>query len=187
MKMWTLSLMAVIGMMSSVAMADIDYGLEVGIRQQSGDVDSSSASAKSQMGLQFGATAHFPISGALHVRTGMLYTQRPLISENDTTGEEAKITMNYLDVPLALMYKFEESAGVFAGVSFALNLDSSCDAAGCKVQDVQSPLIPILIGASFKFAPNLGGTLYYETASGDAAEGLKNYRAVGANLMITFD
>ena len=185
MKKLALTVMAALGMMSSVAMADIDYGLEVGIRQQSGEVDSDLASVKSQMGFQFGATAHFPISGAWHMRTGLLYTQRPVVVESDATGDENKISMNYLDVPVALMYKFEEYAGVFAGVSLGLNLDS--DAEVGKVNDVKSPLTPIIFGASFKFAPQLGATLYYETASGDAADGLKNYRAVGANLQITFD
>lgn len=170
---------ASIAMGSSLALADVDYGLEVGIRQQSGDVNTPNT-AKSKMGLQFGATAHFPIAGALHLRTGMLYTQRPLISQSGTV--ETDINMNYLDIPLALMYKFEEYAGVFAGVSLAMNLDKSAG-----ITDVKSPLIPILLGFSFKFAPNLGGTLYYESASGEAASGLKDYRAVGANLMITFD
>lgn len=185
MKKLALTMMAALGVLSSPAMADIDYGLEVGIRQQSGEVDSNLMSVKSQMGFQFGATAHFPISGPLHLRTGMLYTQRPVIVETDASGAENKVSMNYLDVPVALMYKFEEYAGVFAGISLGLNLDS--DAEVGKVNDVKSPLTPFIIGASFKFAPQLGATLYYETASGDAADGLKNYRAVGANLMITFD
>lgn len=180
MKKLTLALMAVLGLSASTALADIDYGLEVGIRQQSGDVDG--ISTKSQMGMQFGATAHFPISGPLHLRTGMLYTQRPLVLEQ---SPDNKVTMNYLDVPVALMYKFEEYAGVFAGISLGLNLDKNADAG--TVTDVKSPLIPFLIGASFKFAPNLGATLYYESASGEAAKNLKDYRAVGANLMITFD
>ncbi len=182
MKKLALSLLAVVGMMSSVALADIDYGLEVGIRQQSGDVDNTSTD--SQMGMQFGATAHFPISGPWHLRTGMLYTQRPLVVKNDLLGDN-KVTMNYLDIPVAIMYKFEEYAGVFAGVSLGMNLDKKADIG--NVNDVKSPLVPLLIGASFKFAPNLGATIYYESASGEAAENLKNYRAVGANLMITFD
>ena len=163
------------------AWADLDYGVEVGIRQQSGDVDGG-ASTKSQMGMQFGATAHFPLSGPLHLRTGMLYTQRPLVIEQNPDN---KISMNYLDIPLALMYKFEEYAGVYAGVSLGLNLDKSADQG--SIQDVKSPFVPLLIGASFKFAPEFGVAIYYESASGDVAKGLKDYRAVGANLMITFD
>lgn len=171
----------------SLAHADIDYGLEVGIRQQGGEVDVATSSAKSQMGFQFGGFVHFPIQGALHLRTGMLYTQRPLVSKDDTSGAETKVSMNYLDVPVALMYKFEEYAGVYAGLNLGMNIDSSCDSAGCKVNDIKSPLMPLIFGATFKFAPNLGAHLYFESAGGDVAQGLKNYRAVGANLMITFD
>ncbi len=182
MKKLALVAVAALGMMASPAFADIDYGLEVGVRQQSGDVDGT-ASTKSQMGMQFGAYVHAPISGPLHLRTGMLYTQRPLVIEGTP---DTKVSMNYLDVPVALMYKFEEYAGVYAGVALGLNLDKSADN-GMTVTDVKSPLIPFLFGASFKFAENLGANIYYESASGDAAQGLKNYRAVGANLQITFD
>jgi hypothetical protein len=178
----------VLTLLSSSAFADYDFGLEVGVRQQSGEVDSSTASAKSQMGLQFGGFVVIPIANAWHVRTGMLYTQRPLKVESDLTGDETKITMSYLDVPVALMYKFEEYAGIFVGTSLGFNIDSSSDDKSVlKVEDVTSPLIPMLFGASFKFAPDLGVTLYFETSSGDVAKGLKNYRAVGANLQITFD
>lgn len=180
MKNWALVLAATIGIFTSAAFAEIDYGMEVGIRQQSGDVDSGST--KSQMGMQFGVSAHMPISGPWHLRTGMLYTQRPLTVEGTPDN---KVTMNYLDVPVALMYKFEEYAGVFGGISLGLNLDKNADVG--TVTKVKSPLMPILIGTSFKFAPNLGATLYYESAGGEVAQGLKDYRAVGANLMITFD
>ncbi|MNJ93402.1 hypothetical protein D3C87_110820 [compost metagenome] len=179
--------LAVTAMSASVAMADIDYGLEVGIRQQAGEVDAAGYSAKSQMGMQFGGFAHIPMTGALHLRTGMLYTQRPLVVETDATGTEDKVTMNYLDVPVALMYKFEEYAGIYAGVSLGLNIDSSGEVGGTKVKDAKSMLMPLIFGAAFKFAPNFGANIYFESASGEAADGLENYRAVGANLMITFD
>lgn len=184
MKKLALSFVVALGMMSSLAMAENDYGLEVGVRQQSGDVDGG-GSTKSQMGMQFGATAHFPVSGPLHLRTGMLYTQRSLAVEGTPDN---KVSMNYLDVPLALLYKFEEYAGFFVGVSLGLNLDKSSDVG--TVTDVKSPLMPLLLGVTFKFAPDLGATLYYESASGEVAKvgtSLKDYRAVGANLMITFD
>ncbi|MGZ3769421.1 MAG: outer membrane beta-barrel protein [Bdellovibrio sp.] len=183
MKKLALTLLAVFGL-SSAAMADVDYGLEVGIRAQSGDSKTAGATTDSQTGMQFGATGHFVISGPWHLRTGLLYTQRPLTVKN--LGVEDKITMNYVDIPLALMYKFEEYAGVFAGVSLGMNLDKNASS-GTAVTDVTSPLIPFLVGASFKFAPNLGVALYYESSSGDVSNLTKNYRAVGANLMITLD
>jgi hypothetical protein len=180
MKKLTLALVAALGMMSSVAMADQDYGFEVGIRQQSGDVDG--ATVDSQMGMQFGGYGHIPLSGALHLRTGLLYTQRNILIKG---AVDNKVSMNYLDIPVALMYKFEEYAGVYGGVVLAMNLDKKADFG--TVNDVKSPLIPFIIGAAFKFHPNFGVNIYYENASGEAADGLENYRAVGANLQIAFD
>ena len=182
-------LLALIVSLSTVpAFADYDFGLEVGIRQQSGDVDGTDLSSKSQMGMQFGGFLVIPIANQWHIRTGMLYTQRPLEVENDSTNKNAQLTMNYLDVPVAAMFKFEEYAGIFAGVSLGLNIDhSSDDKTVADIDNVNSPIIPMLFGASFKFAPNFGATLYFESTGGEVADGLKNYRAVGANLQITFD
>lgn len=188
MKKLTLTLVAILGFASVPAMADIDYGLEVGIRQQSADIDQP-ASTDSQMGMQFGAYGHFPISGPLHLRTGMLYTQRPVIVKS--AGVDNKVTLNSLDVPVALMYKFEEYAGVYLGGVLALNVEKKVDQG--TLSKVKSPMVPIIFGAAFKFAENLGVNIYYE-AGGEGPNvdaltngALMNYRAVGANLMITFD
>lgn len=181
MKKISLALLAAFGLMAFPAFADIDYGLEVGVRQQSGDVDSP-LSADSQMGMQFGAYVHAPLSGPLHLRSGMLYTQRPLVVKNGVADN--KVSMNYLDIPVALMYKFEEYAGIYAGVVLAMNLDKKADVG--SIDNVKSPYTPLILGAAFKFHPNLGANIYFESG-GDVADGLKNYRAVGANLQITFD
>ena len=181
MRKQALALLIGLGLMSQTCFADIDYGIEVGTRQQSGDVDSGFAT-KSRMGMQFGVTGHIPLTETLHLRTGMLYTERAIIVQSTP---ENKVAMNYLDVPVAFMLKFEEYAGVYAGVSIALNLDKSAEIG--TITDVKSPLLPFIFGASFKFAPDYGLALFYESASGEVAKGLKDYRAVGANLMITFD
>jgi hypothetical protein len=182
MKKLVLIALSVLGL-SSVSMADTDFGLEVGIRQQSGDSDTAGVSTDAENGIQFGGFAHFQLVNNLHLRTGMLYTERPLTVKSGSSENKVKLT--YLDVPLALMYKFEEGAGVYGGVSLAMKLDASSD--GADPADVTSPLIPIIFGAFFKFHPNFGVNIYYEMASGKVADGLENYRAVGANLMVTFD
>jgi hypothetical protein len=114
----------------------------------------------------------------------MLYTERPL--KATVLGTDMTIKMTYLDVPVTLLYKFEEGAGVYAGISLSNKLGASTSG-GSDPTDVTSPLIPIIFGAFFKFHPNFGVNIYYEMASGKVAEGLENYRAVGANLMVTFD
>lgn len=185
MKKFLVSLVAMTTVFSATAAADGDFGLEVGVRQQSGTIDSTTASTKSEMGLQFGGTAAIPISGAWNFRTGMLYTQRNLSVETTAPAVKSKVSMSYLDVPLTIMYKFEDYAGIFAGVIAAMNLDHSIENGG-NLKDVKSMYTPIVIGATFKFAPQLGGTFYFENGSGEVAQGLKDYKAVGANLVISF-
>lgn len=189
MKKLILSILLIGGIYSSAARAEADYGLELGVRSQSGDSDLTGASTTSQTAMQFGGVAHFPISGGWHLRTGMLYTQRPLVVKS--SGVENKVSMTYLDVPVALMYKFEDYAGIFGGVSMGMNLDKSCDATNCVVSDVKTPILPFIFGASFKFAPQLGATIYFESFGDTLAKtqgsNLKNYRAVGANLFIYFN
>ncbi len=174
-----------------------EFAIELGFRQQSGDTDlvttsganTNSWSTSSQNGIQGGATALIPFTEKLYLRTGLLYTQRPLIvKDSSTPAIEYKFGINYLDLPLNLMYKFEDYGGLFAGIDLAMQFDSSCSASTtCKVDNIASPIMPIVIGAAFKFAPQFGGTLYFETMSGKVADNLKNYRALGFNLFITFE
>jgi opacity protein-like surface antigen len=189
MKKLALSLLVASGLFSSAAFADLDYGVELGVRSQSGDTDVTGGSTESKTALQAGVFGIMPISGAWNLRTGLFYTQRPLTVK--ISGAENNIDMNYVDIPLNIMYKFETYAGVYLGVNLAINMDKKCSLAGCTMSDVTSPLIPLVVGAAFKFAPNVGANFYFETASGKVATvnnyDLKNYRAIGANLILTFD
>lgn len=162
-----------------------DFAIEFGTLQHSVDAAATNATTKSGMGLQFGATANMQMKDRLYFRTGMLYTQRPFSVVISNT--EYKINANYLDIPLAIMFKFEDYAGVFLGVDVALNLDSSVSPSMGSALGTKSSLTPIIFGVNFKMAPQIGGTLYYQTASGDLAQGYGQSRAVGVNLMFTFE
>lgn len=168
-----------------------DFGIEAGIRQQSGTSASTGTTTTSQNGFQVGVAGHIPFSGPLGARVGFMYTQRPLIVSLDATKDEAKTTMNYLDLPVGLSYKFADYGSVFGGISLGINLDSACSGSGlyssCKVTDVKSPITPLLIGASFMFMPQFGATVFFESLSGEVAKDLKDYKAVGVNLRFTFD
>lgn len=184
------SLMIFVATFAVAAMASADYGLEVGFRQQSA-ASPTGSTANSQNGAQIGLSSSFALGGPLGLRVGYIYTQRPVAYKDDQTGDVVKVGLNYFDIPVALAYRFEDFASVFAGISLGLNLDSSCSGTGCKVQDVTGLVTPFQLGASFKFAPQLGATVFYEMLSGDVASlngtKLNGYKAVGVNLMITFD
>lgn len=169
-----------------------DVGVEVGFRQQSGKSSLANQSSESRVGYVLGVSAFFPVSGAFGVRTGMFYVERPLLLKATGGAGEAKIGLSYFDIPVLAAYKFEEYAMVFAGPVFSLKANDSVSGdsgtlSGVTLSDTSSLIVPVQIGASFKFAPQLGATVYFETVPGDVAKNVGEYRAVGANLVITFE
>lgn len=174
----------VLTLVSARAMAS-DFGFEFGFRQQSGS-SVTGTTTKSMVGYQLGGVGHFELTEKLNLRTGFFYVQRPLTVSDDATGNEYKYQLNYFDIPLTLIFKLEDYGGVYFGPVLGLNLDSSCSG-GCKAENVTSMITPIQIGASFKIASQTGVDIFFETSSGDMAKNLSSYRAVGVNLLFTFD
>jgi hypothetical protein len=194
MKRLALFLGSLIFLVSSFVYAGVDYGLELGVRQQSGSATGFLTSTNSQTAFQFGGIVQFPIGGPVNLRTGMLYTQRPLQVSNPNMPT-TKVSLNYLDLPIDFMFNFAEYAGFFVGANLALNLDHSCDSAGCSVTNVSSTILPFTFGASFKFAPQVGMTIYYDSYYNTMANlstpsynlSVGNYQAVGINFLFSFN
>lgn len=164
-----------------------DFGLEFGFRSQSADIDSR-ATNNAKTNYQLGGIGHFELSGPWKVRSGLMYTQRSM--EFSTAGATTDFVVSYFDVPVQALYKFEDYGGVFFGPVLALNLEKKCTISGgvdCTVEGVKSPLVPIQLGGTFKFMPQLGATLFYEMVTGEVVEHVDNARAVGVNLLFTFD
>lgn len=160
-----------------------DAAIEVGFRQQNATVEGAGVDEKSKNGFQVGVSGAFPISGQFSFRTGLMYAEKPFKYEAGGVSEDVKFT--YFQVPVTAMYKFEEYAGVYAGINAEMNLSDDCGSASCD--DVQSLTTPIVLGAAFKFAPQFGANVFFESGSSEVADGIKDLRAVGVNLMITFD
>lgn len=176
-----ISLFAIFFTISASAANYTDMALEVGFRHQNGDVTGSDTNAK--VGYQVGLSAAFPVADQWSIRSGLFYTQKNIEVESLVTKQDYKFS--YVEIPATAMFKFTESAGAYAGINLSMNLDDDCGTGTCS--DVESFVTPIVIGAAFKFAPQLGGNVYFETLSGDVANNVKDFKAIGANLMITFD
>ncbi len=176
-----ISLTAVLFSTSVFAANYTDMALEVGFRHQNGDVAGSDTNAK--VGYQLGLSTAFPMADKWSFRTGLFYTEKNIEVESGTTKQDYKFS--YVEIPATVMMKFTESAGAYAGVNLSMNLDDDCGTGTCS--SVESFVTPIVIGAAFKFAPQFGGNVYFETLSGDVANGVKDFKAIGANLMVTFD
>lgn len=119
------------------------------------------------------------------IRTGLFYSERSFKNDlTDGTSVEGKIT--YFEIPLHLMFKFEDYAGVYVGPSYASQIGDECEGLGCGtgLTEIKSSLVPITFGAEFKLFSNLGLNLFFENVSGGIAQSLNNSRAIGINLMI---
>ncbi len=169
-----------------------DFGIEAGVRSQSADAGGTGFTAESKTDFQMGGVGQFPISGAFYIRSGLIYTQRSvdLTYKATSTTSTGSLTMTYFDVPAQVFYKFEDYGSVFAGPVVSFILDKKCELSGgstCTVTAAKSMLVPLQLGGTFKFMPQMGATIYYETIPGDVAENFSNYRAIGANFLFTFD
>jgi hypothetical protein len=156
-------------------------GVEAGIRQQSATASDVGVTTNTEMAYQFGLVGAFTMTDNWLFRTGFLYTQRPVTAK--TAGVESKLTFNYFDIPLTVLWKFNDFGGIYGGMNLALIASADCN--NCAAPDKKSAS-PLVIGGTFKFAPNFGVDVYYE-AMGKFDDHFKDGRAVGANLLVTFD
>jgi hypothetical protein len=155
---------------------------EFGFKWNSADYDSTllpGVTNKQEIGFQLGASAVFDFAPSFGLKTGLFYSERPITSEVAGTTTKSKIT--YFEVPAFFMFKFEDYAGVYVGPSLAMKLGTD------NVTDAKSMVVPITFGAQFKFLPNMGANIFFETVPSELAKGVKSSRAVGVNLLITLD
>ncbi|MBC7421536.1 MAG: outer membrane beta-barrel protein [Bdellovibrio sp.] len=156
--------------------------LEVGFKWNTMDI-SGATSNKQEIGFQLGGSTVLNLTPSIGLKTGLFYSERPFRSE--TLGIETKGKLTYVEVPVFFMLKFEEYAGIYLGPSLAIKMGDEVNRG--SLSEIKSTIIPITIGAQFKFTPSLGINIFFENTSGDLAKGLSNSRAAGVNLMIAFD
>lgn len=181
----------VIFTMASMAHAEIAYSmpaLELGFKLNTIDADGALSNKQSQA-FQGGGSIVFDFGDSgFGLKTGLMYSERTFKNEISALNTiEGQIT--YFDVPLQIMFKFEDYAGIFLGPSFSTKLGDECKqtTGACNLTKVKSSVIPFTFGAQFKVASNFGLSLFFETISGEVAQGLESSRGVGANLLFVFD
>lgn len=176
--------------MVSVAHAEVAYSmpsLEVGFKLNTMDATAATSNKQTQ-GFQAGGSIVFDFAENFGLKTGLMYSERTF--KNEFTGgstSEGKIT--YFDVPVHIMFKFEDYAGIFFGPSFSTKMGDECTSStgSCSLTSVKSSIMPLTFGAQFKMTPNFGLNLFFETISGEVAKNLESSRGLGANLLFTFD
>ncbi len=171
------------------AQAQYEFGLSGGFRSGQATTDLAGAYISAKAGYQLGAVTWLQIYQSWSLRTGFLYTQRPATLTNTKSGD-VDIQFAYFDVPATASYKFSDYAGIFAGpvIAFNQSKDVSCSQRpDCAAIDVRGVLFPIELGLDFKFAPQLGGEVYFEYVPGNLSVNVAEMKTLGANLVFFFE
>lgn len=184
---------AIISALLVLAMANLaqasDFAVALGLRSNNADSVTAGGSVDSDTGFGAGVIGFFDLGSALQMRSGFLYNQRNFKSGSAPSSE---VKISYIDIPVTLMYKFADYAGVFGGAVLGLKASDECKVSGggsCgAIKDPDSLIYGFQFGVSFKFAPQMGAELYYEMIPGEFWEDvLKNATAIGANFLYTFE
>ncbi len=174
--------------LSSSAFAS-DFAAVAGFRSNSADAASTGVTMNSKSGLGAGVLGFFDLVGDLQGRMGFLYNQRNVGGK--TAASEFDLNLAYMDIPVTAMYKFADYAGMFAGpvVSLLASKEYKSNVSGGEPANSPEGMnVGLQFGASFKFAPQLGAELYYETFPSTIwKDAVKNVRTVGVNLLFTFE
>jgi len=177
----------VIGILFSFSVYANDFAAAVGFRSNSADAVAVGEDVASKTSFGAGVIGFFDLASQFQIRSGFLYNQRNF-AIGVTGGTEYDINAAYVDIPVTAMYKFADYAGAFAGPVLALLASKECKAPGGCGTSPEGSAVGLQFGASFKFAPQLGAEIYYETfPSTFWKDKMKNARTVGANLLFTFE
>ncbi|GIL18084.1 MAG: hypothetical protein BroJett040_18350 [Oligoflexia bacterium] len=146
----------------------------------------SAQDVQSRTGYNVGALAFMDMAEKVALRAGFIYTQRAYgITSGSTELGDAKMT--YFDVPVGLMFKFSDLGGVFLGGVMAMNVGKDCSTTLGNVCDgLQSNPYGWQMGVSFKFHPQLGGEMVYESLS-KVTTNIKENKAAIINLKVYFE
>lgn len=183
-KLLTCISLGLIFLSNSVAVAEVSYSMpavEAGFKWNSMDLDNAT-STKQVAGFQLGGSIVINFLSFLGLRTGLFYNERPFKADFSTSSASGKIT--YADIPVQLMFKLQDYAGIYIGPSISNKIGD--ESSGVNLIGIKSIAVPITFGAQFKFAENFGLNIFFESV-GTLANNVSASRGIGANFILAFE
>lgn len=157
-----------------------EFAFGVGYRLNDGTALEQSVSVDSKGGLVLGLLSYVPFWAQMQLRTGFLYNERKFIIDG---GAIPEASLNYVDVPLSLMWRPDEKGGIFLGPIIGLKASEECGPGDC---DAKAIITPIQLGGFVKMGPQLGLEVFYESVPGRIYQGIKDSTAVGVSILVVF-
>jgi hypothetical protein len=179
----------VMGFLLSFSASANDFAAVVGFRSTSASAAgpvTAGVDIGAKNGYGVGVLGFFDMAANFQIRSGFLYNTRDVNVK--TALVDFDMNAAYVDIPVTAMYKFAEYGGFFAGPVLALLASKDCKQTGGCTKDPEATALAFQLGASFKFAPQLGGEVYYEILPSEYwKDNLKDIKTVGVNLLFTFE
>jgi hypothetical protein len=159
-----------------------DYGVVIGVRSDSATSNNLNTQINSNTDYMAGVVGVMDAFSQFQLRSGFLYTTRSY-GYIPQSGASGTATFSSLDVPVGLLWKMSDYGGPFLGANVALNVSSSCPGGTCT--GLSSMPVGLQLGAQFKFAPQFGAAIYYESM-GPLGIDIDSPKAAVGQLLITF-
>lgn len=161
-----------------------EYGAVAGFHRTTADSNSSTVSVEGKLNFKAGLAVGFELVELTKFRTGFIFNQRHIDVTASGVGYEYKF--DYIDIPANLQYNFNETVGVFGGLTVAALVNDKVDGPGAADPKGEG-LIPILnLGVNLLFQDMIGFDLYYERGMGRFAQNLENHATFGGNFIYWF-
>lgn len=151
-----------------------EMGVIGGIQTTDVKVSDSSLSTSSDVGFRGGVLGFAEITREAYIRTGVAIGQRKFSLQSE--GMRTQGEFLYLEVPVTLLYLFNEHVGFYAGAELGIKLSDSArsndvtsNAAGWI--NPNSLIFGPTIGGHFRFTPDLGMELGYVYGLNTMVEG----------------
>jgi Outer membrane protein beta-barrel domain len=179
----------------STLFAQIDFGAKAGVSISNLKFSDGDADTKSLTGLTLGAFAMYSISEQIQIHTGLIYTGKgcgfKIAAEDEFEGEDPKINISYLNIPIHGVYKipvgggFSEnhvliSAGPYLG--YAMSAKATPSEIGFNVNRLD---LGFDVGAGFQFGKFLAQAQYSMGLSNIGADFEDSYTAKNQTISIT--
>ncbi len=129
------------------------------------DFDGISVESNSKIGFQLGAMYEIGVSDKLSIRPGLLFSSKGSTTEDPITGEDFKGGINYLEIPIDIVYyilKSDNSFSLSAGPYIGYAIGVSGDAEGSLEENGIKPLdLGVNLGLQYDFQNKYGIGFYY--------------------------
>ena len=147
-----LLVLSIVVLVPQISMAQEWAGV-LGMSQTTYDPDSGSS--ESSVGVHGGLQYYYLIGDQLFLRTGALLTQR----KGAVDVDNIEFSLLYLDVPVTIEYRLDDTFGFYFGVQLAFLVNDSCEitnAIDCQLNNPNSTAFGIPLGLNLIFDDRFG-------------------------------